>query len=643
MGDVCPDCGYVRGAPAEELYFLYPGTILDGRYMIGKALGAGGFGIVYKAWDGLNNRPVAIKEYYPSGLVTRTPGAGQLRLVARSRTEEFMAGRERFAAERSGTMRIDARCSDNPNLLHGVAQFDDNDTLYMAMEFIEGITLTEYIETNGHMDVQDGLRMITEVLGAVRDIHKEGVIHRDISPDNIIVQSDGSIKLFDFGAAKFGKGDKSIAAERVMKPGYSPPEQYEPDGVTGVHTDIYAVGATLYFALTGLKPDEATNRKDGDLMASPQSLNPEVPENVSEAILKSMAIDYRMRFTSAEDFRKALHGEAKVLRPEKELRRRKFRRIATVAAAFVILLVGGAVAYLQLREQVPMLRDAEIELWYIVTGDDFIDRQKESGLEEAIRRFNIVYPNVEINLYGISASRYEAEVAAAIRQSSPVLFESNGLSAATLSGARDVSAVASSVSGDTRFLDAYTRLFPERNQMPTGFVVPCVYLNTSLARTFEGGVADDLTALLASLPAGQNRIAVQSGHEGGFAAAFGVVSYADEAEFFNDDAGALYSDTSQLRRVQSTHVGRYRLLRLDSPDVPVTLSGLYSVAGGTRDEVAALMRFLEFMFDEGAQDALHIQYSSGLIPLNVSAFNTFRDLFPDFQTFFDNVERYVAR
>ena len=638
-GAVCPKCGYEQGRPGDELFYLFPGTVLSQRYIVGKVIGEGGFGIVYKSWDNVNRAMVAVKEYYPRGLVSRTPGVKHVRLAAQKHANEFEFGRQRFVAESNVTITIGNKYMYNPNLLHGFASFDENGTSYLVMELLEGVTLTERVEASGAMPVDDGVGMMYAVLGALKDIHSTGIIHRDISPDNIILCNDGTVKLFDFGAAKFGKKDKSNNAERVLKPGYSPPEQYEPGDRTDVYTDIYAAGATLYYALTGIKPEESTNRKEGDLLATPLSLNPLIPAHVSDAIRRAMAIDLRIRFKSADEFARALRGAFKFLPPEKEIRKRKLRRVLTVGVTLIILGFAATLTYNQLREQVPTLNDATIEVWFVLSGDDLTDSQSTAALERIIWEFNEIFPNVIVDLRGVAANDYESEVETAVGRGLPVLFESGGVSRALLAGTEDLTSVANRARRDAYFLDGYTRLFPDRNQMPTGFVVSCVFINTAQS-TYDGEGVSDLTALFASMPQG-GAISVYSGLEGDFVAAFGNVPHSTQQEFFRDEVGALFADTSALREVQARFAGRYRLLRVDRPVVPVAFGGLYSIAGGDRDELAALSRFLEFMFSENSQDALHIQASSGLAPLNRVALETYQGVFIDFEEFFENMDQYV--
>lgn len=636
--DICPSCGYKNGDAAQELFYLNPGTVLGSRYTVGQVLGAGGFGIVYKAWDNHGNHLVAIKEYYPSGLVARAPGTENLRLVAKNRSAEFDAGKYRFTVERSGTMHTDMRYRDNPSLPHSVSAIDDNGTHYMVMEFLQGNTLTEHVEANGAMPVNEGLGVISAILKAVRDIHKEDIIHRDISPDNIIL-TPSSPKLIDFGAAKFGKRDNGENAERVMKPGYSPPEQYEPDGRAGIHTDIYSLGATLYFMLTGYKPDEATNRKTGDLLASPDSLVSDIPKHVNDAILRAMAIDHRLRFKNAIEFLDALMGQTKVRRPEKETKIRKLKRLVAIASSFLVLGIVGVFTYIQVIEQVPMLNDAEVELWFVLSGDSAEDSRREFALNQVINQFSQIYPNVIIMPRGIEEELFAIEVEIAIGQGRPVIFESDNINQTILAATVDLNSVANRVGDDSYFLDAYTRFFPNRNQIPTGFVATCVFVNTDISN-YMGNTITDLTALLASMPAENSRIAVQYGRETAFISVFGNVSHVPQQEFMQRQAGALFAETSAFGDIQAVFAGTYRLVRLDMPQVPAAFGGMFSIVDSGRDELAAKRRFLEFMLSENAQDALHIQAQSGLFPINQAALKTFTEVFTEFADFFDNIDDF---
>ena len=191
------------------------------------------------------------------------------------------------------------------------------------MEFLEGKSLTEYLKENIKISVENGVGLILSICDAVKTIHRAGILHRDISPDNIIIPPDfpsGAVKLIDFGAARFSADEKVTLNQQIMKPGYSPPEQYLAKNRENEQIDIYALGATLFHILTGEKPEESTNRKVVDNIPVPGELNNEIPEHVSNAILKAMAVDLHLRFKTVDEFVQALTGKVKVQAPETEMK-----------------------------------------------------------------------------------------------------------------------------------------------------------------------------------------------------------------------------------------------------------------------------------------------------------------------------------
>ncbi|MBE5954294.1 MAG: zinc-ribbon domain-containing protein [Lachnospiraceae bacterium] len=304
--DFCPYCGTVMENNSTEYECqLLPGRILKGRYAIGNVVGYGGFGITYGAVDNLMGTPVAIKEYYPFGVVDRDRYTGQLRLYKESDREEFMKGLDRFLGEARELVKF----NNCPNVVSVLDFFTENDTAYMVMEFLDGQTLDEYIKINGGTLKEPMLtQTIFSVCEALEIVHNEGVIHRDISPDNIFICSDMTIKIIDFGAAKQFFATESKTVSVVLKHGYAPPEQYISKGKFGPWTDIYALGATLYKAVTGTLPEESVGRIVEDALVPPIELNPDIPQGLNDAILKAMAIKAPERYQSIEEFRNDLLG-----------------------------------------------------------------------------------------------------------------------------------------------------------------------------------------------------------------------------------------------------------------------------------------------------------------------------------------------
>ena len=276
---------------------LKPGVILKERYKIEEVIGAGGFGITYRAWD------VAIKEYYPSGIATRSADSSKVCVPVRQEQREYHRGRIRFLKEAQDV----ARFQSEPNIVSIYDYLEENDTAYMVMEYLHGCTLKQYIrEHGGRLDTDHILHICLSVLDALAVVHKAGMIHRDISPENIFICEDLTVKLIDFGAAKQVYLDGEQTMSVVLKPGYAPPEQYAKKDKQGPWTDIYALGATLYFAATGEKPEESFGRVLEDTIKPVCEVNPEIPRAMSQVIMRAMSVKIEDRYQTVEAMREAL-------------------------------------------------------------------------------------------------------------------------------------------------------------------------------------------------------------------------------------------------------------------------------------------------------------------------------------------------
>ena len=252
--EVCPHCGYIPRSDKREANHLPLGTVLKDRYIIGRTCGFGGFGVTYKAFDMQLENIVAIKEYFPNGTVNRVPGTENIVMFSGNRLKEFNYGLSRFLDE----ARTTAKYSSHKNIVNVLDYFEANKTAYIVMEFLDGITLEKFLETSTDgtekLDIQQAVDIALNICNALKTIHKDGVIHRDVAPDNIFLCLNNTIKLFDFGAARFSL-DKDKLLTVILKPGYAPVEQYveqdEKVNNQGPWTDIYALGATLYKLVTG--------------------------------------------------------------------------------------------------------------------------------------------------------------------------------------------------------------------------------------------------------------------------------------------------------------------------------------------------------------------------------------------------------
>ena len=282
---------------------LKPGVILKERYKIEEVIGAGGFGITYLAWDPLLQSYVAIKEYYPSGIATRSADSSKVCVPVGQEQREYHRGRIRFLKEAQDV----ARFQSEPNIVSIYDYLEENDTAYMVMEYLHGCTLKQYIrEHGGRLDTDHILHICLSVLDALAIVHKAGMIHRDISPENIFICEDLTVKLIDFGAAKQVYLDGEQTMSVVLKPGYAPPEQYAKKDKQGPWTDIYALGATLYFAATGEKPEESFGRVLEDTIKPVCEVNPEITRAMSQVIMRAMSVKIEDRYQTVEAMREAL-------------------------------------------------------------------------------------------------------------------------------------------------------------------------------------------------------------------------------------------------------------------------------------------------------------------------------------------------
>jgi len=244
--DLCPLCGYTDEDNHTEVLHLTTGSKLKGTYIIGKVLGYGGFGVTYLAWNPVLEQKVAIKEYLPSEFSTRIPGQTQVTVFRGEKAEQFNDGIEKFVEEANKL----AQFRNTDGIVRIYECFEENKTAYIVMEYLDGQTLTKHLEQTGKLSADEAIRLLTPIIQSLQEVNKQGIIHRDIAPDNIMITKDGQVKLIDFGAARFATTSHSRSLTVIIKPGYSPEEQYRSRGDHGSWTDVYAIGATLYRMVT---------------------------------------------------------------------------------------------------------------------------------------------------------------------------------------------------------------------------------------------------------------------------------------------------------------------------------------------------------------------------------------------------------
>ena len=308
---VCPHCGFVPGTPAEEAIHMNPGTVLHGRYLIGKVLGYGGFGVTYIGWDSKLEQKVAIKEYLPGEFSTRMPGRSQVSVFSGDKAEQFADGMHKFVEE----ARRLARFQNEPGIVTVFDSFEENNTAYIVMEYLDGETLTERLKRDGKIQEDEAVAMLLPLMESLEKVHAEGILHRDIAPDNIFLTTDGQVKLIDFGAARYATTSHSRSLTVIIKPGYSPEEQYRSRGDQGPHTDVYALGATLYKMITGVTPPDAMERRakyesqSKDILVPPQKNAKGLSVTRRNAILNAMNVRIEDRTPDVETLIKELNAD----------------------------------------------------------------------------------------------------------------------------------------------------------------------------------------------------------------------------------------------------------------------------------------------------------------------------------------------
>lgn len=302
---VCPHCGYVEGTPAKEAYHMEAGTILHGKYIVGKVIGYGGFGVTYIGWDPVLEQTVAIKEYLPSEFATRVPGQSNLTIYSGEKEKQFQIGKNKFADEAKRLARL--------NSVEGVVEIKDtflaNETAYIVMEYLEGETLKEKIKREGKIPVNETIGIISDVLKTLSVVHKENIIHRDIAPDNIYICNDGRIKLLDFGASRYATVQHSKSLSVILKEGYAPEEQYRSKGIQGSWSDMYAVGATMYKMLTTVTPEDAMERAENDKLKPVGKYGVKLKKSVENAMMNAMNVFAEDRTQNAEAFLAELNAD----------------------------------------------------------------------------------------------------------------------------------------------------------------------------------------------------------------------------------------------------------------------------------------------------------------------------------------------
>ena len=286
---ICPACGRPMQC-TNGTHQLPIGTFLNKRYLVGCAIGGGGFGITYVGYDTLLNIKVAIKEYYPSGAANRSSTA-KVYPISGGNGSSFETGKERFLNEAA----ILSSFIGDSGIVTLRDFFEANGTAYIIMEFLEGQDLREYLDGHGALSFDEALELVTPAIKALERIHAKGIIHGDISPSNIMRLNSGEIKILDFGTARNQGSDENYNSSMMLKPGYAPEEQFRQQGELGPWTDVYAISATIYKLITNVTPENSTDRFFKDTLVPPAKLGAKISPAQEAALLKGMAVNAKER------------------------------------------------------------------------------------------------------------------------------------------------------------------------------------------------------------------------------------------------------------------------------------------------------------------------------------------------------------
>ena len=346
--ETCPACGFSEKDFVPEKHHLQPHTILKGQYLVGCALGEGGFGITYIGWDMFLHIPVAIKEYFPSGVVIRDQGQHTVSVFAGKDEESFLQGRSSFFREAQKVAKFD----NNVGVVSVKNCFLENGTAYIIMEYISGINLGAYAELHGgKLTFTETLKLLRTPILTLEELHRASTWHRDISPENLMLAKDGKVKLIDFGSAMESDREKKTRV-LMIRAGYSPVEMYSSTGEDGPYSDVYSMAATIYKLITGVTPPPATDRLDNDPLVPPSALGVKDISHAQEAaLLKGMAVQVKSRYQTMEEFFDGLYGKNA---PAPAPSQHQKRLLIGIAALLVLIMVGVGVQLWRSSQSLPV-------------------------------------------------------------------------------------------------------------------------------------------------------------------------------------------------------------------------------------------------------------------------------------------------
>lgn len=624
---VCPHCGYEPGSDSGQAYQLSPGTILQKRYVIGASIGFGGFGITYKAFDAMLRMIVAVKEFYPAGLVNRGGGEKKVGIFSGEKKAEFQKQLARFLEE----ARNMALFSKEQDIVNVFDFFQENQTAYIIMEYVDAPLLKEELKKRRFSQEEAGGYMIA-LLEALEKVHGHGIIHKDISPDNIFLTGPDSIKLFDFGAARLEGSERTEAV--VVKAGYTPPEQYTSQDEQSLSMDIYAAGAVFFEMLSGEKPVDSRDRVMKDELKELKDFGIRADDYLQRIIFKAMALEPRLRFQTAKEFKEALIYHKKVRLPQEEIRKnRRRKQILAAVLAAVILLAGGALA-LNLtvfsgrgKIDVAKLEPEELSVW-ILAADEQSGEELIRALSESAAR---VCPQLTVHAQAAAGEAYMQMLERAMETDSlPDVFCTDGLDDGFWNAGHCME-----LSRLMHTMDLSDYLYLEDLAGEDGVYALPTAMQTGIVYGSEAKAAGLAQPDSAETPGG---IKEAGGADMDTLAQMGgTLDYADTQGVFerfqnqDDPLAWIAGDLSDMDRVQAVTVEA--VPSTDFTAVPLlkeeklvgSMEHWYAVKkSGDKNRQDAAMTLLSLLLSEGMQSAAYMDNRDGL-PLNRAVLDSYQE------------------
>lgn len=399
---ICPACGYDQSNVREKSYYLDPGTIIGGKFIVGKALEYGGYTVKYLGFDAEAQHKVIISEYLPSDFSTRSDGESEVTIYSGDAYEQFSHGLETFLNEGNKIQQL----ADTQGVAKVYDCIAENDTGYVISEYLVGTTLKEVLDTGKVYKPEEAKQFISQILIGLIKVHPLDIIHCDIAPETIFITEQGEVKLLDFGATRYVTTANSKSLAIILKQGYAPEEQYRSQGKRGPWTDVYALAAVMYRMITGKVPPESVDRALSDEITEPSKLNTGISQSMENALMNALNVYQDDRTKTAQEFYKELNSSdtkrRKVKRAKRDTGKMPIWVKGLVAVVGVAVIAGGAVVIKGLHDGGSSNQGATQEKFKIVSevksGDmtlaDFDKEWTDFGLKKENRTVEYRYdPN----------------------------------------------------------------------------------------------------------------------------------------------------------------------------------------------------------------------------------------------------------